>query len=59
MVARGSCDRHLCRKRLPEELFYGRKRLLGPAFMSQEPLFYGRGVPIDLFSDEGKDMVDP
>merc|ERR1712218_644792 len=36
MVARGSCDRHLCRKRPPEELFHGRKRLLRPALMSQE-----------------------
>ena len=26
--ARASCDRHLCRKRPPEELFYGRKRIL-------------------------------
>ena len=36
MVARGSCDRHLCRKRPPEELFHGRKRLLRPALRSQE-----------------------
>merc|ERR1711923_347970 len=35
-AARGSCDRYLCRKRPPEELFYGRKRLLRPIFMPQE-----------------------